>query len=237
MFKKNFFLLCALTAAYAPVAVAAPDCFREDEIVDVTKGKKCCRCCSLTVTNNASIGGNLTVGGSVTASSFILSSGATLVPGLRNYAVFSNITTLTSPGTTVVPFAASSAASISAGISIDGTGVITLPTTGIFLVMYTLRVAATGAIATGTVSAQLQQTRTGAGSEVAISQPAVVDLTDVIATVGLEVQSQISGYAIVTTTSTLNNQIDLQVILPAGYTVPATLVPDANAQLTVLQLN
>ena len=38
MSQKNLLLLCALTAAYAPVVANAPDCFREDEIVDLTKG-------------------------------------------------------------------------------------------------------------------------------------------------------------------------------------------------------
>ena len=56
--------------------------------------------------------------------------------------------------------------------------------------------------------------------------------------VGTDVETQISGYAIVTTTSTSNNQINLLITLStSAFTVPAALDTDANAQITILQLN
>jgi hypothetical protein len=235
MFKKNFLLLCALTAAYAPVAAVAPECYREDEIVDVTKGKKCCRCCSLTVTNNASIGGNLSVGGtgtfggSVTAARFITPSGGPLL----NWAVLSN-TAAVLTGANVL-WGATSASSVTAGITNNaGTGVVTLPIGGTFLVIYTARFTFTAG--PGSASAQLQQGSTGSGFS-NISQAAVNNIGALALPATVTEELQLNGYAIVNTTSTANNQIQLPITLVLSATLPLTAVSgDANAELTIIQL-
>jgi hypothetical protein len=233
MFKKNFLLLCALTAVYAPVAIAE-ECFRDDEIVDVTKGKKCCKCCSLTVTRNASIGGNLTVGGSVTAASFILASGDTLFNGLRNWAVFSNTSTQAGGTSAIIPFGGTPLFN-NKGIT-NAAGVITLPNPGIFLVLYTVKIE-WAEDDTETAFATLQQTVTGAGSQVDIGQPAIISSTQTTV-VGEVLQTQITGWAIVTTTSTANNQIDLFLNTPTGTSLPAPVITgDANAEIAIIQLN
>jgi hypothetical protein len=232
MFKKNLLLLCALTAAYAPMAVA-------DDVADVKgKCKKCCNCASLNVTGNSSLGGSLSVagaitaGGSVTANSFITPSGA-LFNGLRNYAVLSNGSLITAGSTdALVPWSTTLPASVSAGIT-NAAGVITLPTGGIFLVMYTVRVAI-AAGAAGSAAAQLQQTTASVFGNIA--QSAIVFNDDTLAA-GTDIDTQISGYAIITTTAATNNQLQLLVSLTADFSVPATSNPDANAQLTILQLN
>lgn len=234
MFKKNLLLLCALTAAYAPVAKA--------EDVDVKgKCKKCCNCASLNVSGGGTIAGALSVGSltssgaitagsTVSATSFVTPSGA-LFNGLRNYAVFSNQAPVLNG--TEVPFDEPSTFNSSA-ITDNGSGNITLPVGGIFLVMYTVRVAV-AASSTGTATVQLQQ---GNGTTfAAITQPAVINTTDTLPA-ATAIQVQVSGYALVATTSTSNNQINLEVSLSSGgLTVPAVGGTDANAQLTILQLN
>lgn len=233
MFKKNLLLLCALTAAYAPVAKA--------EDADVKgKCKKCCNCASLNVSGGGSIAGALSVGSltssgaitagsTVSATSFVTPSGA-LFNGLRSYAVFSNQSDVLTGET--VPFAATPAFSNS-GIT-NTAGNITLPVSGVFLVMYTVRFGI-AAGANGVGVAQLQQ---GNGTTfTAITQPAVTDTLDTLPA-GTDITSQVSGYAIVTTTSTTNNQINLLLSFSTDFSVsPATAPVDANAQITILQLN
>jgi hypothetical protein len=232
MFKKNLFLLCALTSVCAPIVA---DSFHEEDTVDVTKGKKCCRCCSLTVTNNASIGGNLTVGGSetvggsVTAARFITPSGGPLL----NWAVFSNTSGVLTGE--IFTWSTTPATSITAGIRNNG-GVITLPIGGTFVVTYTVRITATGPIIPGSGGALvfLEQGSTGSGFNT-IDQPTVIVHADLLPA-GAEIQSQITGQAIIITTSATNNQIQLLPIFQTEYTIPLTGIPDANANMTIQQL-
>jgi hypothetical protein len=238
MFKKNLFLICALSAACAPIAASEPDTFHEDEIVDVTKGKKkCCRCCSLTVTNNATIGGNLTVNGSevvrgsVTAARFISPSGGPLL----NWAVFSNQTAVTVDGAPF-PWAATPATSVTAGIT-NNAGIITLPIGGTFFVTYTVRITATGPIDPDNSAIVLLEQGSTSGSFDVIGQPAVVALTDVIIDDGEIIQSQITAQAIVITTSAADNQFKLVSFLPDNYSIDAAISSaDANATMTIQQL-
>lgn len=241
MMKKNLLLLCTLIAAYAPVADAK---------------SKCCNCCSLTVSGSGSIGGSLsvggsesvggnlavsgseTVGGSVTAASFILPSGDALFNGLRNWAVFSNQGAIVAPGLTTIPWDGTPAFTPN-GIS-NLAGVITLPTSGIFLIMYTVRLSYTGEAGVNAAFLAIQQSTLAGGLGMTnITQAAVTTNTNNLAiAAGTLQETQISGYALITVTSALNNAIELRLDLPAtGYTMPIALGTDANAQLTILQIN
>jgi hypothetical protein len=238
MFKKNLFLFCALTIAYAPITA---DTFHEDDTVAKGSNKKCCSCCSLTVKNNAAIGGNLAVrgseavggnlavAGSVAAASFITASGGPLL----NWAVFSN-TSAVAPDT-LFPWAATPATSITAGIT-NNAGIITLPIGGTFLVAYTARVTATGPIVPGNVAnVALFQGSTGSGFNF-INQLAVVTLEDVLIDADV-IQSPITGCAIITTTSTADNQIELMAFYAGEYAINAAVFSgDANANMAILQL-
>jgi hypothetical protein len=221
MFKKNLFLICALTAV--SVAITA-DTFHEDEIVDVTKGKKkCCRCCSLRVTNN------VTVGGSVTANNFInATTGLPVITGARNYAVFSNNSDVDPD--TIVPFGSTPLFPNTTGIT-NNAGVITLPVGGVFAVTYAVRFTLSGS---GAGVAQLQQ---GAGATFANIPPAINNTGGGTDDSGLLLQA--TGFALIAATSTANNQIRLLInFLDAGITLPASAVPsDANAQIMITQLN
>jgi hypothetical protein len=220
MFKKNLFLLCALTSVSAPIAA---DSSHEEDTVDVAKGN-CKKFNNIRVCNNGLFGG------SVTAQSFITSNGP-LFNGLRNWAVFSNNAEIAGNGT--VPFSATPLFNNTAGITNAG-GIITLPVPGIFAVIYTVRVTATPPLV-GDFVATLQQ---GAGAIFDIlNQPAINTVTDAL-TAGNSVQNQLTGYAIITTTDTTNNQIELVVLFDTGYTIPAAeAVGDANAQIAIFQLN
>jgi hypothetical protein len=233
MFKKNLFLFCALTSVCAPIAA---DSSHEEDTVDIAKGKKCCHCCSLTVTNDTSIGGNLKVGGSITANSIILPSGDALFNGLRNYAVFSNRTPQAANTDLVIPFGATPLFANSTAITNSGVA-ITLPTTGLFLVMYTVRVQFAANENFVGAAAFLQQTADGGVTFTPILQPAVESSQQNTA-IGEVPQVQISGYAIVVTTSALNNQINVFLELgPNVMLVQSFGTTDANAQITILQLN
>jgi len=226
MFKKNLLLACTTLISCAPL-------FAEDE---VTRGG-CKKFNSVRVCNNLTVGGSETVSGSVTAGSFILSSGDTLFNGLRNWAVFSNDGAITGPGTETILWDGAPAFTPK-GIS-NNVGEITLPTTGTFLVMYTIRLTIAGTTALETAIAHLRQsTVAGGGGMTNITQAAITNNSNNLPADVLELQTQLSGYALITTTSTVNNVIDLTINLPAaGITIPVATTPDANAQLTILQLN
>jgi hypothetical protein len=100
---------------------------------------------------------------------------------------------------------------------------------------YTARITVTGIVLAGTSAiVELLQGSTGSGFN-NIGQPAVILHSEVLSA-GLVTQSQITGYAIVTTTSTANNQIELEALLSTNYTIPTAGAPDANANMTILQL-
>lgn len=183
---------------------------------------------TLSVSGNATIGGTLTVTGPVTASSFITTTGGVLFNGLRNYAVLSGQAALTSPATVSwIP------TGLSSGISVAG-GVVTLPTTGLFLVQYTVRVTLSETTAeTSTATVQVLQ------GGVPVGQPAVTTNTGIIAVtdVGDSLQFQISGYAFINSAAAAGNTIGLLVNLTGEFTVPVATGSDANAQMVVLQLN
>jgi len=182
---------------------------------------------TLNVTNNE------TVGGSVTASSFITPAGP-LFPGLRNYAVLTNTAAVTS-GSNVL-WSATPASNLSSGITNTG-GSITLPTTGIFLVQYTVRFTVTPFTGTETATAQLQQTV--AGTPTNISQAAITNnvATDGISDAVPSSQRIVTGSAIITTTSSANNTLNLLITFDGNDSLPIAIAPDANAQMIILQLN
>lgn len=240
MFKKNLYLVLLSAALIVPVAavemmeMVGMDLPEDMEITDAeVRSCKCKKFRCINVCGGANIGGNLTVGGSVTANSFITPSGL-LFNGLRNYAVLSNQAALTVDDTDTVLWAATTENRLSSGITVDNiTGDITLPTTGIFLVQYSVRLNRTPFNGDSNVTVQLLQA--GLASQVAITQN---NSADGVTQAEPASQTEVTGYALVIVTSSLNNTIRLDVTLPAGgATVPAATLNDANAQMTILQLN
>ena len=120
----------------------------------------------------------------------------------------------------------------------DGSGLITLPTSGIFLVQYTVRFDKSPFNGTSTAVVQLQQTVAGVLANV--TQPTVTNnnSNDGVTAAQPASQVQVSGYALITTTSSTNNTLALGVtITGSNLSVPAASGIDANAQFTILQLN
>jgi len=196
------------------------------------KSNKCKTFQNLQVCNALNVAGNETVVGSVTANSFINSSGL-LVNGLRSYAVLSNQTEITS-GSNVL-WAATPAGNLSSNITFDPTtGLITLPTSGLFLVKYSVRID----LGLTSPSSIIQLQQTVAGTPTNISQPAIThDIEDGETAPAPHTQSQLTGYALIAVTSTANNIINLVVTLnPDSDVIPATTGTDANAQIAILQL-
>lgn len=162
--------------------------------------------------------------------------------GIRNYAVLANQSAVTTgeiipwTSSTISAGAVPPAASAGDPISVDVLGNITLPI-GVFLVEYTVRINKTPFDGTSTAVAQLQQTVSGVPTNIA--QPAITTNTSIDGiTAGVpESQTQITGVAIITVTSTSNNVIDLLVTLSGGDTIPAATGTDANAELVIIQLN
>lgn len=233
MFKKNLFLLILAVVLFnipmSAMEVAQEMQNRPEEMQMSEADVKSCKKCKV-------IKKCLNVCGAVTASSFITPSGA-LFNGLRNYAVLSNQSVLVTGQT--VPFAATTAGNFSTGIT-NAAGLITLPATGVFLVQYSVRVSldATDATALEVATAQLQQGT--ALVQAPIGRAAITSNTTSIGTIETNniFQTQISGYALVTATSAANNVISLVVTFDDGYSIPpATAGTDANAQMTILQLN
>jgi len=230
MFNKKLLIACTCITAYVPLCLAND----ANMCVDI-KGKKCKTFNSVNICNYLNVGGNLTVGGTgtfggaVTASSFSTPTMGLLFNGLRNWAVFSNQEAVGNGGT--VLFADASSAN-TAGIT-NTAGSITLPVGGIFLVMYTVRFSIAAATASGLALAQLQQTVGGTPTDISF---AVINTFDETAA-GTAISSQVSGYALITTTSTSNNVINLIIGLDTGFTLPLATGTDANAQITILQMN
>ena len=52
----------------------------------------------------------------------------------------------------------------------------------------------------------------------------------------VEEEGQLTGYAIVNVTSATNNQIQLAITLSGAASLPVATNPDANANMTILQL-
>lgn len=128
---------------------------------------------------------------------------------------------------------------ISSGIVVDSTtGSITLPPfPGLFLVEYTVRITKTPFTGTAIATVQLQQTVFGIPTDIpqaAITSNTSVDrVTDVVP----QSDTQITGFALIAVTSSVNNVINLLVTITGGnITIPATSGTDANAQMTILQL-
>ncbi|GEM_PF-2050657 len=231
--KLNTFLLLASFSLYADMVLDEMGTCDETE-ESCIKGRKCKTLKNVLVCNNLNVGGNENIAGSITASSFITPSG--LLNGISNFAVFSNQTAITTGD--IVLWASTPASSLSSGISFNAsTGQITLPTSGLFLVQYSIKFNSTPFDGSSSVVAQLQQTLAGVPTN--ITQAAITSNTavDMLTDSGPEFQRMITGYALLNVTSTNNNVIDLVVTLGTNATIPAATGTDANAQLVVLQLN
>jgi len=224
MFKK--FLVSLLLVN---VALFAEGEMSESGMLPEFKSKKCKTFKNLNVCNN------LNVGGTVTANNFVSTSGQ-LFGGIRNYAILTNQATIDS-GTNIL-WAETPAANLSSGISFDPTtGLVTLPTSGLFLVQYTVRFTRTPFDGTSVATAQLQQTISG--TPVDITQPAIVNFVgiDGISDVIPSSDVLVTGYALVTVTSSANNVINLITFYDNNTTLPAATAADANAEMVILQLN
>ena len=178
---------------------------------------------------------SLTVCNSVTAKSFITPEGP-LFNGLRNWAVFTNQAAVTTGNN--VFWAATPAANISSGITFDNTtGAITLPTSGIFLVQYSVQFDKTPFNGSSVGIAQLQQTVAGTPTDLTQATIQGIGATDTATAVTPVSSEEVTGYALITTTSTLNNVINLVISFSGGITFPFSTSDVANAQMTILQLN
>jgi hypothetical protein len=120
------------------------------------------------------------------------------------------------------------------GITNNGGNVI-LPAPGVFSVTYTAKFLATGT-ADGNATVQLYQ---GSGTTfAAILQPAITATFDNNTSGADVINAQITGYALIVTTSTGDNQIRVQITFDTGFEFPApTVTGDANAQIMITQLN
>jgi hypothetical protein len=189
----------------------------------------------LTVTGNEIVGGNVAVNGSVIASSYLTPTGP-LFTGLRNYAVLSNQVAVFDGDN--IPWTPASVGNTSAGITVDGAGFITLPTSGLFLVQYTVRLTRSPVNGTNGAIVQLQQTVAGVPTN--ITQASINSNTSIDGVDNLEPESQpqITGYALINVTSATNNVLNLAINLNgSNISIPAASGIDANAQLTILQIN
>ena len=186
-----------------------------------TKNGKCCKSGSSTRSCSSPYGGS--------------SSSSTSSIGL-GYAVLSNQDPIVT-GSSNVNWAATPAANLIGGISLDSTtGVVTLPP-GKFLVQYSVRFTRTPWDSPVTATAQLQQTVNGVATN--ISQPAIVNVSandGIQETIPLT-PHMITGTAIVTVNSDLNNALTLVVSTAPNLTLPTATGTDANAQLTILPLS
>jgi len=128
--------------------------------------------------------------------------------------------------------------SIPEDIYVDECGYIILPYSGNFLVQYTVRINKSPNDGSATARVQLQQTFEGEPSNIdapAITHNISVDTVDA-AVPGS--QFQITGYALIRTTSCEDNVINLKVHLSdESLTIPATSCHDANAQISIVQLH
>jgi len=154
--------------------------------------------------------------------------------GLRNYAVVSNQVAVTTGEN--IPWSPASG-TISSGITVDGAGNITFSKVGLYLVQYTVRLQKSPFNGTSTAVVQLQQTVSGTPEN--ITQAAITNnvSNDGLTAAQPESQTQITGFAIVNVTSSSNNVINLAVtITGSNLAIPAASGMDANAQLTILQI-
>ncbi len=222
MFKKLL-----LTLLF--VATAKANCMADQSEEAESKSRKC------KTFQNLNVCKNLNVGGTVTANNFMTSSGQ-LFGGIRNYAVLTNQAEVIS-GDNIL-WAETPTSNLSSGISFNATtGSITLPTSGLFLVQYTVRFTRTPYDGTSIATAQLQQTV--AGTPTNITQPAITTYLGIDGTTGDIPQSNAlaTGYALVSVTSSTNNTLNLVATFDDNATLPATTGTDANAQIVILQLN
>lgn len=132
--------------------------------------------------------------------------------------------------------------SIPEQIYVDNNGFITLPYLGNYLIQYTVRINKTPFDGTATATVQLQQTFDGVPTNIGI--PAITSNTTVDGvTAGVpSSQTQITGYALIHTSSESENAFDNVINLVAtlsnsSVTIPATSGLDANAQITIIQLH
>lgn len=229
--EKLFGLLFASLFVCAPVVAA--DCYdpASDEDIcawrDETTRSHCDKCKTFS---------SLRVCGCVTAECFKTPTGR-LFNGLRNYGVLSNTAAVTT-GNRVLWLANGSGSVLSSGISVNtSNGYITLPTSGLFLVQYTARFnkVANQNQSVGTV--RLQQSTTVGGAPANITAPAIISTTVTDTASAIVDQTQVTGFALIAVTSSANNVIALGVTLANGMSIPLATSPDANAQLTILQLN
>jgi hypothetical protein len=203
-------------------------------------------CCPTNTFQNLVVANNITAGsetvrGAVTAASFVLSSGDTLFNGLRNWAVLTNDAAVTSADNVLWAATVPLTGNTSPGISFNpATGIITLPTspsgTGLFLIQYTVRFTAGASETAAKGTAQLFQGPAAGPVTVPITQPAIVSSTETTVA-ATSTQPQVTGFALVRASSALNNGIALNITLANGMTLPVATSPDANAEMTILQLN
>lgn len=212
---------------------------------DETKSKKCktfqnlnvcnsLKAGSVTVNGNAIVSGTLAVDGPVTAESFSTPSG-TLSTGIQNYAVLINSFGVDS-GNNIL-WEDTPAGNLSAGITLDNTtGFITLPV-GLFLVQYTVRFNIVSPATDPTGFAQLQQ-GPASGPLSPIAQPAISSTSANIpdnATLNIQLQPQVTGYALVPVTSASDNTIALNILLFNGMRLLGAM-GEENAELVIVQL-
>lgn len=194
----------------------------------------------LNVVNDVVVGGNSVINGTVTASEFITPSGP-LFGGLRNYAVLAHQDFISpldafNAYTFVWP---SNLINISSGISVDNAGNITLPIQGLFLVQYTVKISLSPFNSVRSAVIQLQQTV--AGTPTNIDQSAITtnsSTADTDSSIDPQRETQITGYALISTSSNQNNVLSLTVTLAGNnIKIPLATGLDANAQLMIMQIN
>jgi len=154
--------------------------------------------------------------------------------GIRNYAVLSNQAAVTD-GEKIVWSSSSNVAT--PHVVLHDSGDISLLIPGEYLVQYTVRLTKTPFSGTATVVTQLQQTVSGVSSNISQSAVTTNSAIDGITDSGPSSQTQITGFAVISTTSSLDNTINLTVAITGeNLTIPVTTDLDANAQLMILQL-
>lgn len=168
----------------------------------------------------------------VVASNFATPAGP-LVTGIGNYAVFLNSFGVNSGD--FVLWGDTPASNISSGITLDtNTGYITLPTPGIFLVMYSVRFSLQADTSSGTGFAQVYQGPAAGPLAVISPAPSILSISGTTDAANSS-QPLLTGYALISVTSPANNTIGLNIQLFNGIGLFGAQ-GDLNAELVVLQL-
>jgi hypothetical protein len=187
--------------------------------------------CTGPLANFCGISASCIQSNTVVASNFATPAGP-LVTGIGNYAVFLNSFGVNSGD--FVLWGDTPASNISSGITLDAnTGYITLPAPGIFLVMYSVKFNLQNSTA-GTGMASVYQ-GPAAGPLVQITPaPSIMGIFGVTDDANIS-QPLLTGYALISVTSSTNNTIGLNIQLFNGMGLFGAQ-GDLNAELVVLQL-